>query len=385
VATRPLAVLVSSIGKLPLAGHTVFVVHHIVGLQELGYDVHYVERMSYPGEAYDPRTSEMTDAPDYAIDYLRSTLARHGVAAWTFVDLQGRCHGTSRDELAAALDRADFVLNVTDPIWLDELERCDRRAYIDGDPMFTQVAMETGDGARGHAPQHYSVLFTYGVRIGKPDCTIPSNGRRWLPARPVVATSLWPSEPPTRDAAVSALLHWRAGGEVEWQGRSYGHKDRQFMRFAELPRRSAAWRFVVAAGGGNVPKAQLRGLGWELESPLDVSLTVERYAEFIRSSAADLGIAKDAYIASRGGWFSDRSTSFLASGRPVLHQETGFSEWLPTGKGVLVFADLDDLVERLRELETDYARHALAARAVAEEHFEARTVLAGMLDAAGFR
>ena len=119
--------------------------------------------------------------------------------------------------------------------------------------------------------------------------------------------------------------------------------------------------------------------------PLDASLTVERYGEFIRGSLADLGVAKDAYVASRGGWFSDRSTSFLASGRPVLHQETGFSEWLPTGAGVLAFCDLEQLVERVEELDRDYGRHARAARAIAEEHFEARTVLRGMLEAAGYR
>jgi len=384
---RPLAVVVSSLGKLPLGGHTVFVVHHIVGLQELGYDVHYVERMSSPGEAYDPRTSEMTDDPAYALEFVSDTLRRHGIAKdrWTFVDLAGKYHGAPRRALERAADRADFVLNVTDPVWLDELGRCDRRAYIDGDPMFTQVAMENNEGARGHAPVHYPVLFTYGVRTGKKDCTIPSGGREWLPARPVVATALWRASPPPASAPVAALLHWRAGGEVKWRGRIYGHKDRQFMQFADLPKRVPAWRFVVAAGGGKVPKAELEAAGWELESPLEISRTAWRYSAFVHASAADLGVAKDAYVTSRGGWFSDRSTSFLAAGRPVLHQDTGFTEWLPPGPGVLPFSTLDELVERVRELSYDYPYHARGARAVAEEHFEARTVLGGMLEAAGYR
>jgi hypothetical protein len=387
MAARPLAVVVGSIGKLPLGGHTVFVSHHLVGLQELGYDVHYVERLASPDEAYDPRTNEMTDDPSYALDYLRTTLPRSGVdnGSWTFVDLDGTFHGADRDALERAVGRADFVLNVTDPVWLDELGGCARRAYIDGDPMFTQVAMETGAGARGHAPAHYPVLFTYGVRTGCKDCTIPTGARAWLPARPVVATSLWRLTPPPSRAPITALLHWRAGGEVIWQGRSYGHKDRQFMRFAELPRRAPGWQFVVAAGGGRVPHGELEAAGWELDSPLDHSRSPARYCSFVYGSAADLGVAKDAYVASRGGWFSDRSTSFLAAGRPVLHQDTGFTEWLPAGEGVLPFSDLDELVERVRELEADYDRHARAARAIAEEHFEARTVLAGMLEAAGFR
>jgi hypothetical protein len=387
MAARPLAVVVGSIGKLPLGGHTVFVVHHLVGLQELGYDVHYVEVMNEPLEAYDPRSNEMTGDPSYALRYLRATLPRYGIdgAAWTFVDLDGTYHGAGREALVRALDRADFVLNVTDPVWLDELGRCERRAYVDGDPMFTQVAMETGEGARGRAPAHYTVLFTYGVRTGRSDCAIPSGGREWLPARPVVATSLWPVSPPPRAAPVTALLHWRAGGEVTWRGRSYGHKDRQFMQFVELPRRAPAWRFVVAAGGGNVPRGELEAAGWKLEEPLELSRNAARYSAFVYGSAADLGVAKDAYVASRGGWFSDRSTSFLAAGRPVLHQETGFTEWLPASDGVLPFSGLEELVDRVRELSADYARHARGARAIAEDHFEARTVLAGMLEAAGYR
>jgi hypothetical protein len=382
---KPLAVVVSSLGKLPLAGQTAGVVHHLVGLQELGFEVHYVERLNEPGEAYDPRSSMMTSDASYAVAYLRSTLPQFGVRAWTFLDLAGRPHGSSDRELEAALNRAEFLLSIWDPTWFDELERCERRAYIDGDPMFTQVALECGVGARGHAPRHYPVLFTYGARIGKDDCTVPSAGLEWLPARPVVATSLWPNTPPPPGAPISALLHWRAGGDIEWSGRSYGQKDRQFMRFVELPRRAPQRRFVVAAGGGRVPRDELRGMGWELESPLELSLTLDRYAGFIRRSAADLGVAKDAYVESRGGWFSDRSTSFLASGRPVLHQETGFSEWLPTGEGVLVFSDLEELVARVDELTSDYERHSRAARALAEEHFEARTVIASMLDEAGLR
>jgi hypothetical protein len=382
---KPLAVVVSSLGKLPLAGHTFGVVHHLVGLRELGYEVHYVERLNEPREAYDPRSGTMTSDPSYALAYLRTTLSQFGIHDWTFLDLADRRHGSSNGGLEAALDRADFVLSIWDPTWFDELERCERRAYIDGDPMFTQVALETGVGARGHAPRHYPVLLTYGVRIGREDCTIPLAGCEWLPARPVVATSLWANTPPPPGAPVSALLHWRAGGEIEWSGRSYGHKDRQFMRFAELPRRAPQQQFVLAAGGGRVPSDELSGMGWALESPLELSLTLDRYAGFIRGSAADLGVVKDAYVESRGGWFSDRSTSFLASGRPVLHQETGFSEWLPTGEGVLVFSDLEQLVARVGELTSDYERHSRAARALAEEHFEARTVIAGMLDAAGLR
>jgi hypothetical protein len=384
---RPLAVVVGSIGKLPLAGHSVFVLHHLVGLRELGYELYYAERQNRPEEVYDPAAGGMTDDPAYALRYLPGVLARAGIGegAWSFLDLAGRCHGAGRRALVRALEGADFVLTVADPTWFDELERCPRRAYIDGDPLFTQVAMETGSGSRADPPAHYGALFTYGVRIGQAGCTIPSGGREWLPARPVVATALWRPAPPPPAAPVAALLHWAAGGELRWDGRTYGHKDREFMQFAGLPRRLPETRFVLAAGGGKVPADELHAEGWELESALRSSRSIEAYRDFILGSLADFGVAKHAYVASRGGWFSDRSTSFLASGRPVLHQETGFSEWLPTGEGVLAFDDLESAAAAVEEIQRDYVRHSRAARALAEEHFEARSVLGSMLEAAGFR
>jgi hypothetical protein len=384
---EPIAVVVGSIGKLPLAGHTVFNLHHLAGLQELGYDVHYVERLNEPGDACDPRTGERTSSSEYAVEYLRSALGRLAIDdhRWTFLDLDGTCHGSGREGLEHALDHAEFVLSVTDPTWFDDLERCERRAHIDRDPMFTQVALETGQAPRALAPGRYPVLFTYGVRIGSDDCAIPEAGREWLPARPVVATTLWRYAPPDLAAPVTALLQWRTGGELEWEGRTYGQNDSEFMRFAALPRRAPEWRYLLAAGGGEVPREELEELGWELESPLELSRSVARYAAFVRESGVELGVAKDAYVASRSGWFSDRATSFLASGRPVLHQETGFSEWLPADEGVLAFSDLDELVDRLDEIAFDYRRHARVARELAEDHFEARRVLGGMLEAAGFR
>ena len=383
-AQRPTAVMIGSIGKLPLAGISYYFLHYLVGLQDLGYQVHYLERQNWPGELYDPETG-MTDDPRYALGYLESLMPRFGFSqeAWSFIDLDGRCHGSGWPALRAALDRADFLLTVANPTWFDELERCPRRAFVDGDPMFTQIAMATGEGHRARAPFHYGVLFTYGVRSGKPDCALPSAGRAWIPTRPVVATRLWEVAGEGDGLPVTALFHWAAGGDVTFEGRTYGHKDREFEKFIDLPRRTPQ-RLVLAAGG-RAPHERLSELGWEFASPLAASRTLEDYRRFIAGSRADLGIAKQAYVASRSGWFSDRSTCFLAAGRPVLHQDTGFHDWLPASDGVLAFSTIDEIVEGLRRLDLDYARHARAARATAQEHFEATRVLGRMLDEAGFR
>ena len=384
-AHKPMAVLVGFIGKYPVAGMTLYNLHHIVGLQALGYDVHYIERQNVPDEYYDPVSDRWTDNPTYALGYLGAALARIDVAQgrYTLIDRRNQCHGSDWQTLCTVLDRADFVLTLADPTWFDELDRCPRRAFIDGDPMLTQVAILRGNGPEAEILDNYDVLFTYGVRIGMQDCTIPALDRKWLSARPVVATTLWKREPVSAQAPITTVLNWAAGPDVTHDGCTYSHKGREFERFMGLPQRTHR-EFHVAAGGPT-PKERLREHGWALENPLAVSRTVDEYQQFIAHSWADFGIAKHAYVASRSGWFSDRSTCYLAAGRPVLHQETGFSDWLPTGEGVLPFSTMDDVLAALKELETNYERHAKAARTIAEEHFEATTVIRCMLEEAGFR
>ena len=383
---RELAIVIDAIGKLPYGGMEYYWGHHIVGLQELGYEVHYLERLDRPGDAYDPDANAMTDDPSYAVSYLADLLPRFGVGLerTSFVDLEGNCHFSGWPALRDALDRAAFVINVSVPTWFDELERCEWRLYIDGDPLFTQVAFVTGEGPRSDPAHHCDTLFTYGTRIGADDCLLPTGGREWIPTRTVVATSLWDVAPTPPGAPVVALLHWAAGDELEFGGRTFGHKDREFMQFLDLPRRRSE-RFVLAAGGGGTLMEELEGAGWELVSPLAVTQTTESYQEFIAVSRADLGIAKHAYVVSRSGWFSDRSTCYLAAGRPVLHQGTGFADWLPEGEGVLAFSGMDHLLDALDRLAADYDRHARAARRIAEEHFEARNVIGQMLDQAELR
>jgi hypothetical protein len=383
--SKPLAVLVGFIGKLPMAGMTFYNLHYIAGLHRLGYDVHYVERQDGPDDCYDPIGNAMTDDPRYAIAYLEALLPGFGIPRqrFSFIDRADRCQGSGWGTLRAALDQADFLLTVATPTWFDELERCPRRGFVDGDPLFTQVAMATGKGTRAAAPAHYDTLFTYGVRMGMADCTLPTAGRKWIPTRPVVVTQLWDPTPATGPLPITALMHWAAGSELTYDGRVYGHKNREFERFIDLPRRAAA-PFVLAVGG-RAPQERLRQHGWHLVDPLAASKTLDVYREFIANSRADFGVAKHAYVASRSGWFSDRSTCYLAAGRPVLHQDTGCGDWLPTGEGVLLFSDLDDVLEALGRLDADYARHARAARVIAEEQFEAATVVARMLGDAGWR
>lgn len=380
-----LAVVVGFLGKLPFAGMTLYNLHYVAGLRELGYEVHYVERQNVPDEYYDPRVDAMTDDVSYGFAYLESILSRVGMATGqaSLVDSEGNCRGSGWSVLEKVLRRADFVLDLADATWFDELECCPQRAFVDGDPLFTQVAMLAG-GAAARSIARYDVLFTYGTRIGEPDCAIPALGREWLPTRPVITTSAWKVVPPTRASApYTNVMSWSAWSEIELDGRTYGQKGQELARFTDLPERTGKpFRLAV---GGPAPRDLLREHGWELVDPLDVTGTIDAYRGFIAGSRADFGIAKHAYVASRSGWFSDRSTCYLASGRPVLHQDTGYRDWLDVDFGVLPFSDMESLLRALERLDADYERHAAGARKVAEEHFEARTVIGEMLERAGFR
>lgn len=381
-AHRRHVIVAGAIAKLPYAGMAMYWLHYIRGLQELGFVVHYVEKQNRPFEYYDPSSREMMDADQRAGLYLDSLSHRFGCSpdTWTLLGATGRSSGFALGDVLADVD---LSLVIADDTWFDELSDVRDRVFIDGDPMFTQGGYEAGDRAVRAAVDNATVLFSYGTRIGSPDCPIPRCGRTWLPTHPVVATSLWSVLPPPTDAPLTALLHWAAGSDVHLGTETFGHKGREFEKFFALPS-LIEQRCVLAVGGRRAPRERLKDAGWSLADPLEATLEPGAYRAFIAGSLGDIGIAKHAYVASRSGWFSDRATCFLASGRPVLHQETGFRDYLDldVNDGVVVFADLDELARGARLFAADPVRLAQRARRTAEYRLEARTVLTHMFDAA---
>lgn len=359
--------------------------HYIAGLRQLGYDIHYLEIMAWDDECYDLDRNVFSDDCGCGLRILRDALENNPAAAsaWTLIDRAGVYHGAPRRDLVDAIDRADFVLTLCDPAWHDDLERCPRRAFLDGDPMFTQMRMLEAGSQTATAVAHYPTLFTYWTRQGAADTTVPAAGRDWISTTAVVATDMWQPAPPRPHSAITTVMNWNGFDDVTHNGVTYGKKDRSFWPLIGLPKRTH--HTALIAVGGTPPEERLIANGWTLINPLDVTSTIDGYREFIDGSYADFGIAKDAYVRSRSGWFSDRSLCYLASGRPVLHQDTGFTDWLPTRDGLIAFANVDEVVEGLRAFDRDYDRHSRAAREIASEHFEARTVIARMLDDAGWR
>lgn len=384
--SKPIAIVVGFIVKLPLAGMSLYCLHYIRGLMELGYDVYYVERQNYADQCYDPTTRKTTNAPTYGLGYLQRVMDWIGMPPGnqTFIDLDGVCHGGGWAELRQRIRRADFILTVADATWFDELALCPNRIFIDGDPFFTQYEMIHGNGRLAASIRAYNHLFTYAVRIGQPDCHVPETGDHWRPTRPLVATSMWTVQPTRSNDPMTTVMNWRSGSDIVHNGRRFGYKGPEFRRLIDLPQRTNR-RVAIALGGSEAPRDEIRSKGWELVNPLEATKDIASYRAFIDQSWADIGIAKEAYVVSRSGWFSDRSTCYLASGRPVFHQDTGYTDWLDSSRGVLPFTDMASLLDCIERVERDHESNVRAARRVAEDYFEASKVMDEVLKEANVR
>jgi hypothetical protein len=228
---------------------------------------------------------------------------------------------------------------------------------------------------------------TIGERIGKPRCSIPTCGVRWQTTRQPVVLDEWPVGPSPREPfAFGSIATWRgAYAPVEYGGRRYGLRAHEFRRFAELPRITGR-RFELALdidSADHADRVLLENGGFDLADPSVVTASLQGYRDYIRGSWAELMVAKEMYVATHSGWFSERSACYLASGRPVLAQDTGLNGLLPTGEGLVTFTDLDDAVAGVEAIAGDWHRHARAARDLAEEHFESDLVLGRLLDLVG--
>jgi hypothetical protein len=349
------------------------VLQYVAGLRSLGHEVLLVE----------PVERQRLDPTGAVAGYFERLPLLEGEAA-----LLGKgtieTLGIPYARLSEFAAEADLLLNISGML-RDErlLEVIPVRAFLDLDPGFNQVWHVTGNDMGLDLHTHF---VTVGQNLGRPGCPIPDCGRTWIPTLPPVALDHWPavSDAPSRDA-FTTIGHWRSYGSIDHGGIHYGQRAHSLRELIDLPKRSPAC-FQLALGIHPEETSDLEALranGWDLVDPDSLAGDPERYAEFIRGSKAELAVAKSGYVASRSGWFSDRSACYLASGRPVVAQETGFGEVLPTGEGLLAFRTAAEGAEAVARVEADLDRHSLAARALAEEHLDARKVLTRLLDEVG--
>jgi hypothetical protein len=256
-----------------------------------------------------------------------------------------------------------------------------RRAYVDGDPGIAQLSALDWDMGF----QHHEVFLTTGMNLHAPGCEVPTLGLRWHPFPPVVHLPMWrPAPDPGPAAPFTSVTQW-GWGEFWWNGRAIGADKRwAYLPYLDLPR-ATGLRFELAANiapdDDTGDRELLLGHGWRLSDPHRVARSLPAYRSYIRRSRGEIGCCKPIYRELRTGWFSDRSACYLASGRPVLAEDTGFGDHLPAGEGLVAFTSLEEAAAGAAEIAGDWARHARAARAIAEEHLDARKVLPAMLEA----
>ncbi|MDQ1455026.1 MAG: hypothetical protein QOH28_646 [Actinomycetota bacterium] len=363
-------------------GHAWVFLQYLLGFRRLGYDVLFVDRLETEWCADDDarrRSAEQTRN----IAYLERAMSAIGTPIPYAVLCDGgtRVIGMERDELIDRMRRSVMLLDVMGFLDDDELlDAAPLRVFLDVDPGFPQMwrALGWADLFTRH-----DAYVTIGANIGRSDCRIPTGGVDWLTTRPPVVLEHWPA---ARDdastAAITTVAAWRGPfSSIEYEGETYGLRAHQFRRFSALPRRTDA-SFELALDidpADERDRDLLLGDGWALAEPRDVAADVGSYRSYVQRSRAELMIAKGMYVQARSGWFSDRSACYLASGRPVLAQDTGLRDRYPLGAGLLTFSTLEEAVVAVERLDRGYAHHAVAARRIAEEYFDSDRVLGLLL------
>jgi len=357
----------------------------ILGLRRLGYHVYFVEQIARE-TCVDSRGHVAQFEDSRNCEYFRQVSRQFGLSETTsLIFEQGEAVvGLSLAKLSDVAQQADVLINISGHLTLAAIKDPPRRKiYFDDDPGYTQFWHASGNAAArvdGH-----DAYYTVGTCIGKPSCSVPTGGIDWKPTFPLVVLEQWPAAtvPPTR--GFTTVASWRgAYGRVQFAGRSFGQKAHEFRKFSELPERTGQ-RFQIILDIHSAETSDIALLerqGWQLADPAHAAVS-DYYRTYIQRSTAEFSVAQGIYVETLSGWFSDRTACYLASGRPALVQDTGFSQLLPVGEGLLAFHTIQDAVESVQRLMSSYQRHCRAAREFAVKYFDSDRVLGRILDEIG--
>ena len=384
-------VVTGLVATYPLGGVGWDYLAYVDGFQRLGHDVLYLEDTG--AWFYDPGAQTFSDDPAPNLRFLTAALGAVGgpETPWSVRAPDGTQHGTAAAAVQRFCRTADLFLNLSGACWLrDEYRGARRTAYLDSDPGYTQAKLWAVDHGCATEDQLFSVdlirkhdcFFTFAEHVGAPDCRVPPCGLDWHPTRQPIVMARWPF---TFDAAAprfTTVMSWKTDTAAPTiDGVRYGGKDVEFLRFLSMPQHASVELEVAVAGAA--PRAELSAHGWHVVDGHARSATMQQYQRYLQASRGEWSVAKHVYVALHSGWFSTRSAAYLASGKPVVVQDTGWSAHYPSGAGLLAFTTLDEAAAALATVEGDYRRHCEAARAVAERELAAPIVLERLLGAAG--
>lgn len=371
-------------GRCPFGGQTWLYLNWLRAFQRLGHEVWYVEDDTvWP---YHPGLNAVTDDCSYAVRHIGQCMVRIGLAnRWAFrlADRQGSCWGMSDDDLNDLYRSCDALFNVVGATDLrQEHLAAPLRVYVECDPVTCELRLANGDEHTRIAFANHHVVLTYGENYGAPDCGVPLSDIRYGKTRQPIDLDLWPMawEPEAR--FFTTIGNWKQqGSDVEYDGQVFHwSKHHEWEKFLDLPSRTSQPFEVALKIDDLADRARLEASGWKVISSLPMSLDVfGAYPEYFRRSRAEWTVAKEQNVCLRSGWFSERDACYLACGKPVIAQDTGFSNILPTGEGLFAFTTMEEVLGAIDAINCNYPRHCRAARAIAEEYFEARKVGARLL------
>jgi len=368
VGRRPSVVIAGMVAGQPHQGGAAWaVLQYVLGCRSLGYDVTLVQPVA-------------SATPD-AVGYFRRVVEAFGLDGQAaLVDPAGATAGMTRESLLARMDRADVLFNISGMLRDEEmLAAIPRRVLLDLDPAFNQIWHLQGADMGFDRHTHFVTIAT---QIGQPSCTVPECDVPWITTLQPIVLDAWPVSNTLTHDALTTVGHWRSYGSVVHDGVFYGQKAHAWRGLMGIPSVVAKPCMPALAIHADEIRdlAALDAAGWQRFDPSQVCDTPATYQAFVAGSWAELGIAKSGYVVSGSGWFSDRSIAYLASGRPVIAHDTGFSAVLPIGEGLMAFSTPTDVAEAVDAIASDYSKHRRRAREIAEEFFDARRVLPLLVD-----
>jgi ATP-binding cassette subfamily B protein len=386
---RPKIVLLGMLTKIPVGGVAWLVGQYAVGFERLGYEVYYVEAHSRTPSMF--MRSNDTDGTTRAVRYLASVAERFGLSnRWAYQALHenGRCYGMSAEQLNRLYRDAALILNMHGgTLPLPEHIADDRLVFLGTDPVEVELQFAAGDVRAIQFLGEHVAWFTWGLNFGNPDCRLPWARLPFVPSPPPVVLDYWNSEVVPDGAPFTTIGNFRQPfRDVEFEGRVYRwSKHQQFMKVLDLPRKVEVGLELALSSYEPDDQMLLAEHGWRVRRGLELSRDLDAYREYIVGSAGEFSVAKEQNVHFRSGWFSERSATYLAAGRPVILQDTGFGAALPTGEGLFAFTDLDDAAAALEKVQADPARERRAAREIAREYLSHEVVLGDMLEHLGLR
>lgn len=371
--------LAGIMGRHPYGGVAWCSLMYLMGLRRLGHNVWYLEDT---GECnYDPVANTLAMEPSYALGSIRRTLEPHGLAErWCYIDFRGQFHGMDEAGWRRACAETELLINLSGGCWFwrEQYAAIERCVYVDSDPAFTQLAIAAGPAWYRGFFERFDALFTFGANIGTPASPVPVGDLTWQHTWQPVSLQAWGgAEPDRRDPRLTTVMTW----QIESFADVGGNKEDEFAIVADLPRHVGI-PLELAINAPEEVLADLARRGWRLRPALEVSGDAERYRRYLQAATGELSVAKSTYVRNASGWFSDRTECFLAAGRPAVVQDTGWSQHLPSGSGLLAFSDTDAARGAVEALLARPEAHQAAAADLAREHFADDVVLPALLSRA---